>query len=119
MSVPLSDIEHLDSTCKRSGPPIAVSLSEVLARPKSLEGQRIAVRGYYALFEDESALYLSKHDLEHRRRKRAIWLDGAHRPDLAGSEVVATGVLTTMDLGQSDDWPASLCDNWQIERAPL
>jgi hypothetical protein len=108
-SVSEENMVYLDRLCKPKSTPAVLSIAEALSSPKKLEGQTVTISGYYGLAEDESALYKSQRDLDHRITKNGIWIDGAFDPKLAGRYIRVTGVVTSMPQWKGFSWPLTVC----------
>ncbi len=59
-----------------------VSFVRLLSNPRSYEGRRIQIRGYFHLKYEDSALYLSKDDADYLTSENALWVSFVDDPEV-------------------------------------
>ena len=96
------------------------SLLELIARPELFEGRRVRVTGYVHLEFEGNALYLGRHDLQHRQYANGLWVEfltGMANKECQDKFVVIEGTFVSGDRGHLGMWSGAIqeitrCDPW-------
>ncbi|RTY85534.1 hypothetical protein [Flavobacterium sp. GT3R68] len=87
-----------------------VSIIQLISNPEKYDGKIISVAGFLNLGFEETALYLSQNDEEHKLKKNSIWIDkDSDRSSIYHKEyVIITGTFDMKNNGHFGSFSGTL-----------
>jgi len=87
-----------------------ISIIQLISNPEKYDGKIISVAGFLNLEFEETALYLSQNDEEHKLRKNSIWIEKASdRCSIYHKEyVIITGTFDMKNNGHFGSFSGTL-----------